>query len=468
MLAAKRLKADPALAALAGGVSVASAWHPTAPVYPYCHRDTQRIYTPHHADESRFVYEDTPFAPLCKGGEGSGKSVAGIIKTLERLRRGMSGIMVSPDLPHFRRSLWDEFKRWCPPDALIADHRYRLRFDWQPSAPFTLAFATGATLICGGIEDPGSYEGPNVHFAYFDEARRHLTPTALKVLTGRARLVGPSGEPPQVFLTTTPRKHWLYDYYGPLHTDGVDDLASFKARSLVITLRTAENAANLAASFLDDRRSSLTAAEAREVLDAEWEDVDGTARFIPSLTWWDACYEDLPPLDAHTPIVIALDAGEVSDTFALVGTSRHPDPDRWHDAAVRLVRVWDPNGTPLDFDAIEREIIETILDRYNVVQICYDRYQLRQMTQRLSSRAWCVEFSQATDRLIADKHLYDLIQSRHIAHDGNALLRSHVDNADRKVESQDRMRIVKRRDSLKVDAVVSLSMSAYRMLTEFQ
>jgi hypothetical protein len=191
-------------------------------------------------------------------------------------------------------------------------------------------------------------------------------------------------------------------------------------------------------------------------------------RFLPSMAWWDACKEDLPPLDAHTPIVIALDAGEVSDTFALVGTSRHPDPSRWHDAAVRLVRIWDPKDGPLEYDAIEREIIETILDRYNVVQVCYDRYQLRQMTQRLSSRVWCVEFSQSTDRLIADKHLYDLVQARHIAHDGNALLRSHIDNADRKVESQDRLRIVKRRDSLKIDASVACSMASYRMLTEFQ
>lgn len=192
----------------------------------------------------------------------------------------------------------------------------------------------------------------------------------------------------------------------------------------------------------------------------------GAERFIPSLTWWDACQEDLPPLDTHEPLVLALDAGDVSDTFAAVAVSRHPD--RYEDAAVRYVRVWEPqNGEPLDFQAIEDEL-RTFILTYNVVQVCFDRYQLRQMTQRLSDIAWCEEFSQSTDRLIADKHLYDLIQTRHITHDGNIILRSHIDNADRKIETQERLRIVKRRPTLKIDLAVALSMSAYRMLTEFQ
>lgn len=199
---------------------------------------------------------------------------------------------------------------------------------------------------------------------------------------------------------------------------------------------------------------------------AEAFEATGAERFIPSITWWDACKEELPPLTTHEPLVLALDAGDTSDTFAAVAVSRHPE--RYDDAAVRYVRVWEPrNGEPLDLQAIEDELRVFVL-AYNVVQLCFDKYQLRQMTQRLATIVWCEEFSQSTDRLIADKHLYDLIQTQHIAHSGETDLRQHIDNADRKIETQERLRIVKRRASLKVDLAVALSMSAYRMLTEFQ
>jgi hypothetical protein len=70
----------------------------------YVNRETGRPYTPHHEAERLFVYSDTPRRALAKGGEGGGKSVAGVIKDLERLSRGMHGIMGAPDFEHFKRS----------------------------------------------------------------------------------------------------------------------------------------------------------------------------------------------------------------------------------------------------------------------------------------------------------------------------------------------------------------------------
>ncbi len=144
-----------------------SAWAADGGIY--VNSETGRAYTPHHDDERRFVFNDAPRRAMAKGGEGGGKSVAGIIKNLERLRRGMHGIMGSPDFPHFCRSLWPEFARWCPWQHVIAEQRYRGRSGWEPSRPFSLTFTTGGTLLCGGFDEPGSWEGPNVHFAHFDE-----------------------------------------------------------------------------------------------------------------------------------------------------------------------------------------------------------------------------------------------------------------------------------------------------------
>jgi phage terminase large subunit-like protein len=73
-------------------------------------------------------------------------------------------------------------------------------------------------------------------------------------------------------------------------------------------------------------------------------------------------------------------------------------------------------------------------------------------------------FGQQGARLQSDKQLQQLIMSRRIAHDGNPLLRQHIDNANVKKQGQDGIRLVKRSTSQKIDAAVSLSMAASRVL----
>lgn len=217
-----------------------------------------------------------------------------------------------------------------------------------------------------------------------------------------------------------------------------------------------------AATAADAVQSSLMAQEYPATPDEAFA-ATNAARFLPSILWWDACKAALPPLDGHTQLVLAADAGVSNDSFALIGVSRHPE--RHTDAAVRLVRVWRPRpGHPLDFDEIEAEI-NTLIDRYAVVQVAYDAYQLHQMMTRLGRRCWTDAFSQQGDRLTADKQLLDLVQTRRITHDGDAELRQAMDNADRQVDAAEhKLRIVKRTDSLKIDAAVALSMAAARCL----
>jgi hypothetical protein len=199
----------------------------------------------------------------------------------------------------------------------------------------------------------------------------------------------------------------------------------------------------------------------------EASDVD---TFLPSITLWDACRDDaLPPLDKHTPCILALDAGESNDTFATVIVSKHPtDATR---LAVRYVRGYAPlPGIPLDFDAIEQDI-RTLVASYAVQQIAYDPFLLGQMIRRLTSganaiRTTCEPFPQGAQRLEADKALYDLITQRRIAHNGDTDLRAHLANANRKIDAEGRrLRIVKRTYQLKIDLAVALSMAAYRAQT---
>jgi hypothetical protein len=439
----------------------------------YRNSESGKIYKPHHREEADFVFNDAPANCLVKGGEGSGKSAAGVVKDLERLRRSMNGVMVSPDLPHFKRSLWPEFKRWCPWQHVVASQQYRGRAEWEPSEAFTLTFKTGASVICGGIESPGAWEGPNLSWAHFDEARRHKTPEALKVLAGRVRIQGQHGEMPQLWLTTTPKKHWLFDYFGPVKSLGEapdgDALAEFKKDSLCIILKTLDNEVNTYEGFAEKRGQSLTPAEKRVILDAEWEDIDETDRFLPSITWWDSCYDPaLPPFEPRTPMVLGVDAGIKSDCFAVVGVTRHPL--RRDDVAVRYSRLWTPRpGQPVNLTEVREEIKALKAEKgWYIAQVAYDPYQLEMMMEELGRVMWTEAFNQQSDREKSDKLLYDLITQGRLAHDGNHPdLKQHLQNADRKLTGDDRkMRIVKREETAKVDLAVATSMACYRCLVE--
>lgn len=431
------------------------------------------IYRPQNSDVGQFIANDRPRYMLLKGGEGGGKSAAGVIKSLGKLRRGMDGIMVSTDLEHFKKSLWPTFREWCPWHRVIKRHQYRRIEGWTPSQAFIMVFENDvggySELICGGAKETeiGTWEGPNVNFVHFDEARRHKTPIALKTFDGRARIPGASGEPPQLYLTTTPRKHWLYDYFGPLQND--DALAAFKADSYVATVLTEENIANLDPEFVRQRAQTLTESEARILLRAEWEDESDVDKFV-NIIWWDNCHETLPELGRSEPMVIAMDAatgGETNtpDCFSMVGVTRHPG--RKADVAVRYCGIWNPppNGL-LDFEPIEQEL-RRLCREFAVVEVTYDNYQLHSMTMRLLKEgvANFTKFPQEGPRLIADKQLQDMIIARRVAHDGNPLLRKHIDNANtRKRQDKAGFRIVKRAPSLKVDATVSLSMATDKCL----
>lgn len=446
----------------------------------YYNRDTLKVYKPHHKAERDAVFSDTPRYTLFKGGEGGGKSVAGIIKDLNRIKRGMSGILLSPTLTHFQVSLWPEFQRWCPWDMVIDGHQRMSKREWIPLRPFSVVFKNNTTLYCAGIKDPGNIEGPNLSFAHFDEARHFPTALALKTLDGRVRIPGPNGEPPQTFLTTTPRMNWLFDYFGPIK-EPIDEeqYESFKRNSLVVTLLTKDNEINLEEDFRAKRAQTLTPAEIAVLLDAEWGDIEAGQPFLPNMLWWDACREDLPQLTWREPMVIALDAATgrqltASDCFALLGVTRHPDPTRADtDIAVRFKRTWRARpGQKIDFIGDEDNpgpelVLRDLCERFHVICVVYDPTELHATALRMQREgvAWFEAFTQSSKRWESDRQLLNLIQHKRIAHDGDAELRTHIARADRKLDaSGKRLRIVKRIESQPIDLAVALSMAAWQVL----
>jgi hypothetical protein len=198
--------------------------------------------------------------------------------------------------------------------------------------------------------------------------------------------------------------------------------------------------------------------------ECQHEPVAMTGRFLPTMGLWDANQAVLPPLSRNEPCILALDAGESSDAFATVLVSAHPTlPGA---VAARYARAYVPDGGPLDFDAIDKDI-RGLLRGFAVVELTYDPMLMGQTIRRLEASGMPLPalhpFPQGAARLEADKGLLDLIEQRRIAHDGDATLRAHLDNANRKQDADGRrLRIVKRRQSQKIDLAVALSMACAR------
>jgi len=433
-----------------------------------------KFYEPHRADERLFVYNDEPRCPLLSGGWASGKSTAGAIKLLERLRRGMNCICVSPDLQHFKKSFWPVFREWCPWDQVVPKHQRFSNKEWEPSSAFQIVFNNRASVYMGGIRDATSWFGGNVSFALFDEASTYPDDSAFRSLLGRCRIPGPNGEPPQLAITTTPEMNWLHERFGGVEgrelvdVEDDDPFLDFKRVDVsVIRLMTEENLPNLDPEFVETQRRALTPAEFALFMEAQWVRVDSAEKFV-NIVWWDACMEQLPPLTRSEPMVLSMDASKggktaTPDTFAVVGVTRHPtNPER---LAVRYCGVWEPQpGELMDYHPIEQEIRRLCRD-FSIVEICYDPYQLHStmMDFKREGVAHVREFGQAGPRLKADKALQDIIIKKQLAHDGNPLLRRAIDNANiQKHGRGEGIRLIKKSATAKIDAAVSLSQACDR------
>ncbi len=224
------------------------------------------------------------------------------------------------------------------------------------------------------------------------------------------------------------------------------------------------------AEYYESEERQHPANEFRRIHRNEW----GSAieKFV-NILWWDNCKEQLPPLTNGEQLVLGVDAAigsssmsYMADCFAVVGVTRHPH--RKQDIAIRYAGIWQAEkGQLLDFEPIENEI-KRLCSEFSVFEVAYDNYQLHDMMTRLGKLliANFKSFGQSNDRLIADKQLQAKITGKSLSHDGNPLLRQHIDNANAQTQAgnKDGIRIVKRNKDKKVDAAVALSMAVSRSL----
>lgn len=446
----------------------------------FINSETGKEFVPQNDEVYRHIFKkDTPPYLYFMSGEGAGKTATLSVLVLNKLKRGLDGCLICIDLPMLQK-VWQEFRCWIDPSTLIPQHRHMLSKAWTPyKSLFELVFYNElgdmSKLIIGGLGDNvGKWESLNVNFFAGDEFRHIPSDAIMKIATGRIRVDGPNGEPPQLIIGSTPtdKSHWMYDYFGPIQGDD-DPLLEFKKKSKIITLSVNENmaAGNLSANYTD-RGLTLNEKEKEIYIEGKWGNLSDDTRFLESMELWDRLYDptltpprkkDDPNKDWSDSLVIGIDGSTHSDSTGIVAVSR--SPKNRNDIAVRLVREFKPVGGKVDFVQVEQTIREWCKE-YNIITVVFDPYQLYDMTERLRKEgiAWFQQFNQQSKRDLSDNFIYDIIMSGRISHDGNTNLRSHIANAGFAYDAKNvRRRIVKIRSTRKIDLLIALSMCSWEI-----
>ena len=214
------------------------------------------------------------------------------------------------------------------------------------------------------------------------------------------------------------------------------------------------------AQYYAQEAAVLTPMEFDRVHRNQWASSENA--FVP-MEWWHACQSsDIKELAHDQPIIVSVDAAVTNDLFAITAVSGRDSDDG--DVDVRYTRVWrPPRGGRIDYAEPEAEL-RRLCKEYNVIEVCYDMYQLADMAGRFRSEmiARMYSFSQSNMRLIADKRLYDMIRDRKVHHRGEPELAEHIENSNAKSDGHNKMRIIKRSQVLKIDLAVCLSMAVHR------
>jgi PBSX family phage terminase large subunit len=229
---------------------------------------TGKNYRPNSPSVFNFHSIETRYKAL-SGGLGSGKTAAGSIEAIKRIKAGRDGAVISPDHQHFVKSAFEEFSKWCPWEHLVKQNKTE---KWW-------LFDTGAKVFYGGIDDPESWRGPNLNWIWFDEAARKKTDAAWKILIARIR-IPPN---PCIFLTTTPKPHWLKRVF-------VTDPPTHEGQKLTAFFRTStrDNVANLDPVYYSSLLAAYTGKYAAQELEGEFVTFEGLVYDDISLEDWPA------------------------------------------------------------------------------------------------------------------------------------------------------------------------------------
>lgn len=131
------------------------------------------------------------------GGIGSGKTTAGVLQTLKEGEHGTTGLVVAPTYKMINDVILEEFFEWAE-DAIVSFHK-------QDKIAH---LKSGAKVLFRSAQNPDNLRGPNIGFAWIDEAAM-IDKKVFDIILGRVRI-----DPGKIYATTTPKgNNWVSDSF---------------------------------------------------------------------------------------------------------------------------------------------------------------------------------------------------------------------------------------------------------------
>jgi phage terminase large subunit-like protein len=321
--------------------------------------------------------------------------------------------------------------------------------------------ATGATII-PLASDAASAAGGHPTISIFDElwgytserSRRfwdELVPVPTRKISARLTVSYAGFESESTLLEELHKRGLQQHQIGPNLYAG-DGLLMFWSHEPVAPWQNE--------SWLAEMRRSLRPNQFLRMIENRF--VTTESSFV-SMAAWDRCVDSrlgAAVNDKSLGIYVGVDASIRHDQTAIVATT-------WDQKAqvVRLVfhRIYQPSvEEPLDFEGtVERTLLD-LKQRFRLMKVLFDPYQMMATAQRLTKAGLPIEeFPQSSPNLTAaSQNLYELISSQNLIVYPDSGMRLAISRAVA-VETSRGWRISKATQSHKIDVVVALAMSAH-------
>lgn len=198
--------------------------------------------------QKEFLESDAKYRAFV-GGIGSGKTYIGCLAGIRELAAGHDGVVVAPTFPMLRDATQKTFFN------LIE----QIGIPYTPRKAEETATVGRATVYFRSSDNPDRLRGPNLSWAYLDEAAL-MSERTWQIILGRLRVGNP-----KAWVTTTPAGYnWVWRYW----------VSERRANYSLHRCSTRDNYF-LPPGYLDDLRDNYTGEFARQEIDGEFVAFEG-------------------------------------------------------------------------------------------------------------------------------------------------------------------------------------------------
>lgn len=171
---------------------------------------------------------------------------------------------------------------------------------------------------------------------------------------------------------------------------------------------------------------------------------------------WEACMQPGAVIPDGAAVYLGVDVGVKKDSTAVVAVEAHPEEPGGPRRVQAEVFTPKGDGTPLDLGLVE-DAVRRAADRWEVLEVAYDRWSFERSAQILSDEGLLMaEFPMTNARMAPATHrLFEAIQKRAVQHDGDPVLRAHVEAGFLKATERGD-RLTKGKASRPIDALMAL------------